>query len=50
MIANIGINCPQLKIDIYPYKFIKYVRANDLNKSPHSKEDESLIFFLVKHI
>ncbi len=50
MIANIGINCPQLKIDIYPYKFIKFVRSNDLTISPNRKEDESLIFFLVNHI
>jgi hypothetical protein len=50
MIANLGIDCPQLRIDINPYKFIKFVKANDQTKiqtKPKLKEDESIVFFLV---
>ncbi len=50
MLANIEINCPQIEIDIQPYKFLRFVQYNNRGSSPYcEKDDETDIFFLVQH-
>ena len=47
MIANFEINCPQIEIDFYPYRFIKFVQYNNKEKSNFCDVDETDILFLV---
>jgi hypothetical protein len=48
MVVNLGMDVPQLQIDIYPYKFLKFVSIGmDVGHKYFCAVGETPIYFLV---
>jgi len=49
-IANLSIDCPQQRINLYPYQFLQFVKTGMVVDPKLKESDETAIFFLAQHI
>jgi hypothetical protein len=46
-IANLSIDCPQKRINLYPYQFLQFVKTGMVIDPKFKESDETAIFFLA---
>lgn len=49
-VVNLAVNSTQLRINIYPYRFMQFVKVGLTSDSEFKRPNETAIYFLAKHL
>ena len=48
-VVNLAVNSTQLRINIYPYTFLEFVKVGLVSDPEFKKPNETAIYFLARH-
>jgi len=49
-VVNLAVNSTQLRINIYPYTFLEFVKVGLVSDPEFKKPNETAIYFLARHL
>jgi hypothetical protein len=48
-VVNLAIDCPQMRFDIFPYRFLCFVNTGMLDVAKFKEHSETMIYFLAQY-